>query len=99
LAKLNCWEFTKCGREQGGLLAEEMGVCHAATVKRMDGINSGKNGGRICWAIAGTLCEGKLEGTHASRSCGCRLCDFYIKVKEEEGKNFIETAIVRKKSR
>lgn len=53
LAKLNCWEFKKCGREQGGILSAELGVCHAATVKR----------------------------------------------KEEEGENFIETAVVRKKSR
>lgn len=31
MAKLNCWEFKKCGRETGGLKIKEMGVCPDAT--------------------------------------------------------------------
>jgi hypothetical protein len=55
MPKLNCWEFEKCGRQPGGIKVKELGVCPAATEKRAHGINGGINGGRACWAIAGTF--------------------------------------------
>ncbi|MGD8654719.1 MAG: hypothetical protein PVG28_01325, partial [Desulfobacterales bacterium] len=56
--KINCWEFMKCGREPGGAKAAEYGTCIAATDSSYAGINTGKNAGRICWAVAGTCCDG-----------------------------------------
>ncbi len=85
--KKNCWEFKKCGRESGGTKVNELGVCIAATEIRTDGMNSGKNGGRACWALAGTLCEGKIQGVFALKFNNCFDCDFYIHVWKEEGKN------------
>ena len=82
--KENCWEFMKCGRESGGLRVEELGVCPAAIEKDLDGINSGKNAGRCCSAISGTLCTGRKQGDFTQKVLGCIKCKFYIKVFLEE---------------
>ena len=87
--KKNCWEVKKCGREPGGKNAVEHGVCPAATYERLDGIHRGKNAGRVCWIIAGTMCEGNIQGTFANKLKDCRTCDFYQCVKEEEGELFL----------
>ncbi|MBA2848262.1 hypothetical protein G4V39_04475 [Thermosulfuriphilus ammonigenes] len=78
--RLNCWEFKRCGRQ---------GTCPASTEKRADGINGGKNGGRACWAIAGTFCGGKIQGVYSQKLASCLKCDFYKLVLREEGKAFI----------
>ena len=83
--KLNCWEVLMCGREPGGKNAAEFGVCPAAADQSFDGINSGKCGGRICWAVAGTFCGGCAQGTFAEKRPSCLQCDFYQMVQEEEG--------------
>jgi hypothetical protein len=59
----NCWEFMKYGREPGGSRADEFGVCPAATDASFNEINAGRNGGRICWAVAGTFCDNQVQGT------------------------------------
>jgi len=43
MKKPNCWEFKQCGREPGGLLSDELGVCPASTETRLDGVHGGKN--------------------------------------------------------
>ena len=83
--KLNCWEFMKCKREPGGARAGENGTCVAATDSSYDGINYGKNAGRICWAVAGTCCEGDIQGTFAEKRDSCTSCPFYKLIQEEEG--------------
>lgn len=89
-AKQNCWEFMKCGREPGGVNIREMGICPAATEISCNGKNDGKNAGRICWAVAGTFCGEKVQGYYAKKSVSCMSCDFFKKVKTEEGhENFI----------
>jgi hypothetical protein len=85
--KQNCWEFKKCGREPGGAKSVELGVCPAATDARLDGTNSGRNGGRACWVISGTLCGGQLQGTFAAKVGNCLKCEFYQLVGQEEGPN------------
>ena len=83
--KLNCWEFMKCKREPGGARADENGTCVAATDSSYDGINYGKNAGRICWAVAGTCCGGDIQGTFAEKRDSCTSCPFYKLIQEEEG--------------
>ncbi len=97
MAKKNCWEVKKCGRESGGLLVNELGVCPSSTNKKLDGIHKGKNAGRACWVIAGTMCEGKIQGTFSEKFKGCGLCDFYNMVKEEEGDNFVPNIVLIEK--
>ena len=91
MAKLNCWEFKKCGREPLGAKAKELGVCPASTESRTQGVNGGKRGGRACWAVAGTLCGGKVQGTHAAKEGQCTACDFFRSVRQEEGVDFAGT--------
>ncbi|MCF6290687.1 MAG: hypothetical protein L3J03_06815 [Desulfobacterales bacterium] len=88
MKKLNCWEFKKCGREPGGVKVSELGVCPASTETRVDGVNHGDKGGRACWAVSGTFCKGKIEGTFSSKASSCMLCDFYKKVCREQGSEF-----------
>jgi len=85
MSKQNCWEVKKCGREPGGSKSTEMGVCPAATNTDSNGVNSGKNGGRICWAVAGTFCGGKVQGDFAQKSVSCMSCEVFKMIKKEEG--------------
>jgi hypothetical protein len=87
--KINCWEVKKCGREPGGPVANHIGVCPAAEEKRFDGVHGGKNAGRACWLVAGTLCGGEPQGTFAQKIETCELCDFFQKVKDEERDSFM----------
>jgi hypothetical protein len=82
--KKNCWEHKNCGRQPGGHKAEELGVCPVTTYQALDGAHEGKNGGRACWAIVGSLCGGKIQGTYAQKFNNCWRCDFMIAVKKEE---------------
>ena len=82
--KTNCWQFKKCGREPGGNKVKELGVCPAAIEKKINGVNNGINGGRYCWAVAGTLCGGKVQGTFSLKMSNCMACDFYKMVFKEE---------------
>lgn len=87
MKKLNCWEFKKCGREQGGI-HQELGVCRAATETRIDGTHDGKKAGRACWVVAGTQCGGQAQGTFAQKYANCEHCDFYKSVRKEEKLQF-----------
>jgi hypothetical protein len=90
MKKQNCWEVKKCGREPGGIRADEFGVCPAAEEGKADGIHGGENGGRCCWVIPGTLCKGaNAQGSYVEKfSDDCQKCNFYGTVKEQEEPNF-----------
>ena len=94
-SKINCWEYKKCGREPGGTSIAERGVCPAAADASFDGINSGKCGGRFCWAVAGTFCGGKPQGTYAQKRKSCLNCHFYHLVQAEEGTANLRTKFLR----
>lgn len=66
--KVNCWEYMKCGRDKD------------ATIK----CPAYPNFGRICWAVAGTFCEGKVQGTLAQKYEDCIKCKFYQKATSKE---------------
>jgi signal transduction histidine kinase len=63
LFKAQCWEIVRCGMDAAG--------------------NSGKrcpaypNYGRICWSVAGTLSESKVQCNVAERIGDCRKCAFF----------------------
>ena len=85
MPKLNCWEINKCGRELGGDKVQDMGICPACAETSCSGINNGKNAGRICWAVAGTFCGGKVQGDFAQKAVSCMGCAVFKQVKKEEG--------------
>lgn len=86
--KLNCWEVMECGREPGGDKVAELGVCPVTEEEGAEGIHGGKNGGRCCWAIAGSLCKGEQQGNYAQKFGDCHRCKFYEMVKKEEMPQF-----------
>lgn len=86
--KLNCWEYTKCGR---GPNDSGAGTCPVAAETSADGINGGVNGGRSCWTIAGTFCGGRLQGTLAAKVDTCLRCEFCQSVLSEEQREHVGT--------
>ena len=82
--KQNCWEFMKCGAGK----KHGLGICPAITESKAHALNNGKNGGRICWAVSGTLCNGTVQGTYAEKVLICSECDFRRTVQEEEWPKF-----------
>jgi hypothetical protein len=63
----NCWEIKQCGRENGGNKVRELGECVAS----IEGL------GHSCWAIAGTLCGGVVQGSVAQKEGNCVACEVY----------------------
>jgi len=61
--KAQCWEIIRCGVEKDGNAAER---CPAYP-----------NFGRICWSVAGTLSETRVECGVARKIGDCRKCAFY----------------------
>jgi hypothetical protein len=59
-------------------------ICPVVTDTSADGINGGKNGGRICWAISGTFTD-KSKGILAKKRFSCMTCDFFKLVEDQEG--------------
>jgi hypothetical protein len=97
MAKKNCWEVMGCGREPGGKNAKELGVCAAATDKRLEGVHGGTNAGRACWVVAGTFCDGVVQGTFAQKYRDCSACEFFRQVKMEEGAAYRTSLVLLKK--
>ncbi|MCK4910119.1 MAG: HAMP domain-containing protein [Thermodesulfovibrionales bacterium] len=68
MAGTKCWEFMGCGRDTG-----KEAKCPAYP-----------NFGRVCWVVAGTFCEGRVQGTFAQKYEDCRKCAFYNKKVNKE---------------
>lgn len=90
--KLNCWEYTKCGLEEGGCNSAEFGVCPTSIPNPEEGTNCGLHAGRLCWTINDTLCKYKTDEGLAS----CLHCNFYLLVRSEEGYQFVLVNTKRK---
>jgi hypothetical protein len=87
MARLNCWEFKRCGRQPGGPKTAKLGTCPVPTEVRLNACNRGDHAGRACWYLAGTQCEEKVQGIFAEKLGDCMLCDFYRLVSTEEGED------------
>lgn len=88
MKRKNCWEVMLCGCEPGGKNAEH-GICPASEAGEFEGTNRGKHRGRCCWFVAGTCCNGEVQGKYAKKLMSCINCRFFIQVHEEEGRAFI----------
>ena len=89
--KKNCWEVMDCGRQPSGRNAAKDGVCPAALPSEYDGVNGGEHAGRFCWHLAGTLCDGKSQGSFVEELMDCFRCEFCQQVSREEGVDFALT--------
>ncbi|MDH3347457.1 MAG: hypothetical protein OEM02_05055 [Desulfobulbaceae bacterium] len=63
----NCWEILNCDRQENGQKVNELGECIASKEKM----------GHSCWAIAGTLCGGTVQGSVAEKQASCMKCNVY----------------------
>ena len=89
--KQNCWEFQNCGKNPSSIGNPGIERCPAEESAGMDGANDGKNGGRYCWRVTGTLCsthDGKSIPHWAEKMKDCIHCEFFRRVRSEEGENF-----------
>lgn len=83
----NCWEKMQCGREPGGAREAKLGTCPVAEFVMADGFLGGKNGGRACIFIVGSLAPAERANTcthlvnHARRECF--QCDFFRALKRK----------------
>jgi len=84
---INCWEYKKCGREVGGKNVDALGVCPATSEEKYHEINKGVNGGRFCWLVEDTLCNGKVQSAFLDKFEECLKCKFYLLVQKQENKN------------
>ncbi len=89
MTRMNCWEFQDCGRELGGKKTNELGACPASGESKLNWINDGKNAGRACWALAGTHCNGEIQGTYSQKLGTCLNCDFFTFVREQQKDQFV----------
>lgn len=87
----NCWEFKKCNYGPGGDKAYKRGMCVVAMETRLNGIHGGTNGGRACWVVENTNCEADRDTNFAQKYVSCMQCDFYRRVKEQEGEDLVST--------
>ncbi|MBI4862614.1 MAG: hypothetical protein HY815_20495, partial [Candidatus Riflebacteria bacterium] len=86
LAKgLNCWQIKRCGRGPDGDPMTEGGRCPAARDQASDGLNGGDRAGRICWAVAGTLCGQTPVGEFVDTEISCLTCEVFRRVVAEQG--------------
>ena len=83
--RIKCWEYLRCGREVGGDDVGPDGPCPAAIERNGEGVNSGVRSGRVCWAVSGTFCGTRAQGTEASKIISCLNCGFFTRVLREEG--------------
>ena len=67
----SCWETKKCGRTPGGDKVAQFGICPAYPKH-----------GKDCWAVAGTFCGGKVQGSSAQKLSSCLECAVYQELAE-----------------
>jgi hypothetical protein len=87
MRKLNCWEYTRCGKEHGAV--DPRACCPVSTYASAHGVNQGESAGRLCWSIPGSHCRGQ-EGTDDPDGVpeACERCGFHALVLAEEGVSF-----------
>jgi len=98
MTKQNCWDHMKCGKELGGA-NQHLGVCPTATAIELNTVHGGLHGGRSCWVVPNTLCNGSAQGTFAEKYRICEKCAFHDAVRSEEGMFFILAPVLLNKIR
>ena len=83
--KINCWEYKQCGRGPKQNNIYQPATCHVAEHKVSNDMNSGVNGGRLCWLILEARFRGEVKQFNRDLTYPCFSCDFRYKVMKEEG--------------
>jgi hypothetical protein len=69
---MNCWEFMKCGREEGGKNVDHLGTCPAYP-----------DDGKRCANVVGTFCD-LVQALRAVEYSSCSECPFYNSIHFDE---------------
>ncbi|MBF0139553.1 MAG: hypothetical protein HQL74_04640 [Magnetococcales bacterium] len=85
MSAINCWEVKKCGFEK---VTPGEKTCPAVAFDAADGFLGGKNGGRACTFIPGTLCGGDGPCSTTDKTERCQQCKFFYDLKESYGAIF-----------
>ena len=64
--RLNCWEYKNCGYGPGIAKSNGM-ICPTVLEGRLNGVHNGTQAGRACWVVAGTYCNGDVQGKFAPK--------------------------------
>ena len=83
--KRNCWQIKNCVSKE---------ECLAYGEARLNGVHGGINGGRACWIVVGTFCSCRIHGEFAKKISSCRQCEVYRLVEQEEGDDFMISALL-----
>lgn len=75
--KLNCWDYKTCCKKTDNR-GNSNTICPVKKERIADGLNSGTNGGRMCWVVMDTHYKKKAQTE-------CFQCEFQYKVISEEG--------------
>jgi hypothetical protein len=85
----------QCERQPGGKKVGELGICPVTINEELDGAHGGIAAGRACWAVVGSFCGGKVQGTYAEKLKDCTKCAFMALVKREEELTSLGFSITR----
>lgn len=85
----NCWEFWEYDLRKSLTESPTCRKCPAVVDMRLDGVHGGRNAGRACWVVPGTLCGGELHGEYQEKKKTCMSCDFFRSVRSHEEPFFI----------
>jgi len=85
--KTDCWEFNSCDKKT---------ECPAFHESRTHNVHEGMNGGRSCWMILKSLCNGTEQSTIKDKYRNCSKCDFFHAVQQEHGNRLLSLNQVKK---
>lgn len=81
----NCWEVMDCGHGPDQVKTTAGPRCPVPLASRFDGVNGGFAGGRVCWSVAGAMCQRGAASAPPGGADQCRSCSFMERVRREEG--------------
>ena len=93
----NCWDYKKCDLGPESDKINNTGICSVTWTTYLDGTHSGILDGRACWVTPGIYCGGETQDSFAQKNSTCMNCEFYQKVREEEGSKFMITLLLMKR--
>ena len=88
MTKKNCWEIKKCNFGSQKSKTNTATACLVKSSAEFNNTNGGVNGGRICWAVAGTFSSRPPCGEFVHEQVTCMECEVFKQIEKEEENKF-----------